>query len=105
MSQSFKPGQNIRCTVTRSIRTEDARDTVMRLMRQDPDIKRGLKKAQEHRLDTLVVRGRGGRPWPTRRKSAKIARAERGESWTMPYTPLLQHDLASVAQYLKIESA
>jgi hypothetical protein len=52
-----------------------------------------------------VVRGRGGRPWPTRRKSSKIARVEQGESWTMPYTPLLQNDIASVAQYLKIESA
>ncbi|HBS29928.1 MAG TPA: hypothetical protein DEB06_10890 [Phycisphaerales bacterium] len=105
MSQSFKPGQNIRCTVTRSIRTPDDRDTVMRLMRLDPDIKRGLKKAQERRLATLVVRGRGGRPWPTRRPSSKIARAEAGESWTIPYTPLLARDIASVASYLKIEAA
>lgn len=105
MSNAFKPGQSVRCTITKHVRVPSAQQTILRLMRLDPDIKRALVKAQEHRLRTLVVRGRGGRPWPTRRRSSKIARADMGATWTMPYTPLLAKDIASVADCLKIEAA
>lgn len=101
----FKPGQTIRCTILRDINNDDARSTVMRLMRQDPHAKRALKRAQEYRMRTLIVRSRGKRPWEVRQHSAKFVNPNTGSSWTMTYVPHLVNDMASVASYLKIEAA
>ena len=101
----FKPGQTLRCTILRDINNEDARSTVMRLMRQDPAAKRSLKRAQEYRMRTLLVRSRGKRPWEVRRPSAKYVNPNTGASWTMTYVPHLAPDMASVASYLKVEAA
>ena len=105
MLENISPGQTIRCTVTRDVNREDDAQTIVRLMRQDPDIKRRLKKAQEHRMRTLIVRSRGKRPWAVRKKASKGALATEGSSWTMTYIPQLQNDINAVSDYLKIESA
>ncbi len=102
---SIKPGQTIRCTIVKNLRPGDAHDTVMRLMRFDPDIKRSLKKAQERRMRTLVVRSRGGRPFEMYTHPSKIAKAEKGASWTMAYFPHVAPDIRSVGPLLKIEVA
>ncbi len=101
---SFKPGQNLTVTVTAAPRREDDQQTIARLMRQDPAIKKRLKGAQKHRNDTLVVRSRGKRPWAVRRRVAKVARVEQGASWTMPWTPTLAGDLRAVEKFLDIKA-
>ncbi len=99
---SLKPGQTVRLTVTRSPGTVDDEQTVLRLMRTDADIKRALKKGSRERMQNLLVRSRGGRPWEVREKSAKIARAERGVTFTMKYTPVMANDLRRVADLLAV---
>ena len=105
MLESIKPGQTIRVTVTKEIHREDARQTVMRLMRLAPEIRRGLKKAQEIRVRTLVVRSRGKRPWEVRQPSSKVAKPVKGATWTMRYFPHIAGDVKSVARYVKVEAA
>lgn len=105
MLESIKPGQNIRCTVLKDLRPGDAQDTVLRLMRFDPDIKRSLKSAQERRLQKLIVRSRGGRPFEMHQRSSKIARAIKGATWTMTYFPHVAPDFRSVASVVKVETA
>lgn len=101
----LKPGDQITCTVNRAIRREDDQQTVARMMRLDNDIKRKLKKAQEHRERTLVVRSRGKRPWAVRRKASKIAVPVQGASWTMTWTPLIKNDFKAVESLVDISRA
>lgn len=105
MFENVKPGQTIRCTVTKTVRVDDDADTVLRLMRCDPEVKRQLKGAQEHRVRTLLIRSRGKRPWEVREKSSKQVRAIAGATWKMRYFPHIAPDFAAVAKYLKIEPA
>lgn len=105
MLQSLKPGQTIRCTLTKDVRIEDDASTVLRLMRLDPAVKRKLKSAQEHRVRTLEIVSRGKRPWECRVKSARQVRAEKGATWTMKWFPHVLKDFASVQKYMKIEAA
>lgn len=105
MSDTFKPGQTIRCTITHDIRTPADRATVLRLMRFDPKVKRTLKADQKHRVRTLVIRSRGKRPWEVRVKSAKQIRAVKGASWTMRWFPHVARDFAAVSRYLDIRAS
>ncbi|MBX3322285.1 MAG: hypothetical protein KF757_04770 [Phycisphaeraceae bacterium] len=102
---SFSAGQTIKCTVKSEPRAEAPRKTIERLMRRDPDVVRGLKRAQELRRRRMHAYIRGGRMWYDREHPARIVRVETGRSWTMPYTPDLGKDLASVSSYLAIEAA
>jgi len=102
---ALKPGQTVTITVKSEPLREDVRQTIARLMRQDPDFKRRLKGAQEHRADTLVVRSRGKRPWAVRRKVAKVAQVHEGAEWSMPWIPKLAGDLRSVESYLEIRAS
>lgn len=104
MQQSFAVGQMIECTLKRALPGDGRRyKTVQRLMRLDPDNVRSLKKAQEHRDRTLHVRTRGGRPWPVRRKAAKVAVPREGATWRMQFFPHLENDIASVEHLLDIK--
>lgn len=102
---TFKPGQNLRCTVIKAPFTHKSVSTVTRLMRFDDDIKRRLKDASTYRMKTLYIRSRGGRPWEVRERSTKYAKPTLGTSWTIKYFPHIAPDLASVEQYIKIEAA
>lgn len=105
MLENIKPGQTIRCTVTSNVQREDDAQTIVRLMRQDPDIKRRLKKSQEYRMRNLYVRSRGKRPWAVRQTSGKGAHAVKGATWTMTYIPQLANDFRAVSDYLSVEAA
>lgn len=105
MLDQFKPGQTIRCTVIARPGNENRRQTIARLMRRDAQIKKGLRKAQEHRARTTRSYVRGGREWFIRQKASRLAHAEPGNSWTMPFTPELVPDLQNVAHLIKIEAA
>lgn len=101
---TMQPGQTLRCAVTKTPRREAERKTIARLMRQDPEIKGALKRAQERRMRNLVVRSRGKRPWEVRRPAARYAIVEPGATWTMRWIPQLQGDLASVSNFIEIEA-
>ena len=105
MFEKIKPGQTIKCTVVKEPKIEDARQTVARLMRQDPDIRRTLKKAQEYRMRTLVVRSRGKRAWEVRRSAARHAIPHEGATWTMAYIPQVRRDFESVSDFVSVEPA
>ena len=105
MAQNFKPGQQIRLTITSAPRNEAGVDTLERLMRLEPGVKRGLRKAQRRRRQDMVVYNRGNRDWYQREKCARIAKAREGASWTMPFSHQLAPELASVASYVKVEPA
>lgn len=105
MAQNFKPGQQIRLTITTAPRTEAGIDTLERLMRQEPSVKRGLRRAQRRRRQDMVVYNRGNRDWYQREKCAKIVGARAGASWTMSFSHHIAPDLASVASHVKVEPA
>ena len=134
MLDQLKPGQNIRCTVTTAPRTEAGIDTIERLMRQEPSIKRGLRKAQRPRreatVDTLermmrqdrdirrglrraqrrrrqdmVVYNRGNRDWYKREECGKLVKVAKGSTWTMQYSLQIAPELKSLAKYLQIAPA
>lgn len=105
MLDSIKPGTQIRCTVVKEPKRQDDRQTVSRLMRQDIEIKRALKHAQDHRRRTLVVRSRGKRPWEVRRKAALHAIPKQGAEWTMTHVPHFIGDFNAVSTFVKVEKA
>ena len=105
MLDSFKPGDTIKCTVTRDLLPGDKLDTVRRLMRFDPDVKRTLTNAQAHRKRTTVIRSRGKRPWPVNQKATKAANPAKGVTWTMQYFPHVAPDFASVKDVITVEKA
>jgi len=99
---SLTPAQTITVTVSAPPRREDQRQTIERLMRQDPEIKAALRRTQRHRAKTNVTRSRGKRPWTNRRTRTQVARAEPGAAWTMAYLPSLRRDLESVSDFIQI---
>ncbi len=105
MIESIKPGTQIRCTVIKEPAREDDRQTISRLMRQDLDIKRALKSAQEYRMRTLYVRSRGKRPWEVRRPAARHAIPKQGAQWTMTHVPHFISDFRAVSDFIKVEKA
>jgi hypothetical protein len=105
MNDRFKPGQMIRCTVTKAPRTEARIDTLERLMRQEQSVKKNLRRAQRRRRQEMTVYNRGNRDWYSREKCAKIVYANEGVSWTMPFSYHLAPELASVQDHLSIEPA
>ncbi len=105
MIESLKPGQNIKVTVASVPARIDGINTIERLMRRNPVVARGLKKAHKQRQQTLNVYIRGNRDWTSRVKCGKIARVVPGASWVMPFDLSISRDLASVATNLKIENA
>ena len=102
---SLNAGDTIACTINKVPNNKAARDTICRLMRRDPEVKRGLKRAQKLRADRMNVYVRGNRWWSSREKAAQIVRCEQGNAWSFTYTPDIAADLASVEPYLGIEKA
>lgn len=105
MIDRFKPGQTIRCTITKAPRAAARIDTLERLMAQEPSVRKGLRRAQRRRRQEMNVYNRGNRDWYSREKCAQIVDPTPGQSWTMTFTCHLAPDLASVADYLTIEPA
>ena len=104
MIDTLKPGQSITCTVVHDPRTDDRKQTILRLMRRDPGVSKRLRAGQANRRRSMVSYIRGGRRWYARQRSGADARLNVGQSWTMPYTPDLANDLRSVQNYLKIDA-
>jgi hypothetical protein len=105
MIDTLNAGETVTCTIERMPNNKGACDTITRLMRRDPDIKRNLARAQMLRRRRMHSYIRGNRLWHSREKAARVARCEQGATWTMPFTFDIRPDLNSVAQYIKVEKA
>jgi hypothetical protein len=101
---AFKPGQDLHCTVDKLPRTDDQAATVARLMRLDPENKRALRRAQRMRRQRMVVYNRGNRDWYSREKTAKVVFVGVGETWTLPYSHDLAHDIAVISSFVTIKA-
>jgi len=105
MIDTLNAGDRISLTVNTMPNNKSARDTIERLMRRDPEVKRGLARAQRMRRQRMHSYIRGGRRWYSRERAARIVACEQGRSWTMPYTHDIAPDLRSVESYLSVEKA
>lgn len=105
MLDTLKPGQTIRCTVTKAPRLPAAVDTIQKLMRQEPRVRRGLRKSQRRRRQNMIVYNRGNRDWYKRAKCADIVKVEAGATWTMDYTLEFAPEFRSVAKYVQVKPA
>jgi hypothetical protein len=105
MSTTFKPGQTLRCTVTKTPRSRGSVTTLTRLMQMDPGVKRGLRRAHRLRQQNLNVYNRGNRDWTARELCGKIVRPVKGQAWSMVYSATIAKDLASIADCVEIKSA
>jgi hypothetical protein len=74
-------------------------------MRQDPAVKRGLRRAQRRRRQDMVVYNRGNRDWYKREVCGKQVRAEQGATWTMQYSHQIAPELRSLGDFLTIQPA
>lgn len=101
---SFKPGQDILCTVAKLPKAQASVTTIERLMRLDPDNKRALRRAQRMRSQRELVYNRGNRDWVSREKPARVVRCVSGATWTMPFTVDLADELASVSKYVTVKA-
>ena len=104
MAATIKPGQTVRCTIQKMPRTDDAQQTILRLMRKDPTVSRRLRRSQMMRRRHMVVYNRGNRDWYKREIVGKIARVATGASWTFTYNNELGRDMETVKSYLKVEA-
>ncbi|MEL6796585.1 MAG: hypothetical protein AAFO89_07140 [Planctomycetota bacterium] len=101
---AYAPGTELTCTVTKLPNNKAARDTIARLMRQDPANAKALKRSQKAREEKNNFYIRGNRIWGARAKCGKIVRVVKDASWTMSFVPQIGNDLASVSQYLDVKS-
>lgn len=105
MIDTLKAGQNIRCTIVKNPRNAGNRKTLERLMRLQPEIKRGLRTAHRKRQQTLEVYNRGNRDWTKRVTCGKFVQPVSGQTWTMTFTQALAADLKSLETCIKVEKA
>jgi len=105
MIDTLSAGDTISLTIDSVPNNKSACDTIVRLMRRDPEIKRGLARAQRLRRQRMHSYIRGGRRWYSREKAARIAVCETGRSWTMRFTHDIAPDLRSVEPYLSVEKS
>jgi len=103
MLDQLRPSQRVHVTINRVPRTQDAQQTIARLMRLDPEIRRLLRRAQRRRRQAKRDMPSSSLVGVIRPKATRVAKVEPGASWTMPYFPQLASDLRSVADYLEIK--
>lgn len=99
----MKPGSTLACTIVKAPRTPDQVATIARLMRQDADLKKGLRHAQQLRKQRMVIYNRGNRDWVKREKTARVVKVEVGQNWSMPFTFDKIGDLKSVAAFIEFK--
>lgn len=105
MLPKLTPGQTIRCTVAKAPRAEAKIDTLERLMRLDPGVQRGLRRAQRRRRQDMIVYNRGNRDWYKREKCARLVKAATGATWTMQYSHHLAPELRSLDGFINVKPA
>lgn len=102
--ESLKVGQTLHCTVSKLPEADDDRDTIARLMRNDPTTKKALRRAQRMRRQRMLVYNRGNRDWVSRETCARVVRVAPGESWNMEFSFDQVPDLRKVESFLSISA-
>ena len=89
-------------TITRTPRRPADQKTILRLMRMQREVQNGLRRlAGRRRRDENVTRPRAGGEWTNRVRATRLARVEKGESFTIAVTPQILPDLKAVEKFLK----
>lgn len=101
----IKAGQSIVCTIAAAPRTPDQKSTLERLMRNDPEAKRGLRKGQRQRRQGMIVYNRGNRDWYKRELCSKIIHPVPGQTWSMRFTFDLVNDFNAVKDLVTVKGA
>jgi len=104
MSDLLTAGKTVSFTVNSVPTTPAGCKTIQRLMRMQPDIRRGLRKLQNLRKERNVTYVRAGRPWTNRCKATKITKVELGEQFTLFLTPQILPDIHAVASHLEMKA-
>ena len=104
MSDLLNPGNTVSFTVSTVPTSPAGRKTIQRLMRMQPDVRRGLRKLQNLRKDRNVTYIRAGRPWTNRCKATKLTKVELGEQFTLFLTPQILPDIHAVASHLEMKA-
>ncbi len=101
MSDLLTPQSTVTFTITRVPRRPRDCKTIQRLMRMQPHIQKGLTKlARRRKLKDNVTYIRAGVEWVNRKRTTKLTRVEKGNSFTIFLTPQILPDLKSVDQFL-----
>lgn len=105
-SFQIEPSTTMTFTIVKAPKAESARKTLTRLMQMQPGIKKGLAtlKVRREREDNIYKK-RGGRPWVSRVRAAKLVNVADGETFTLRVTPQILPDLRSVGKYLSAAPA
>ncbi|MCC6908689.1 MAG: hypothetical protein IT430_12155 [Phycisphaerales bacterium] len=104
MPNAPKPGSQITLSITKAPTRPDDIDTLRRLMRMDRRIQSVLDDARLARERTTKVHQRGGRDWAVRQSPPKFVHPQVGATWQLQYRPQIAPDLASVAEFISIQS-
>jgi len=105
MFHDLKPGSHITVTVTKTPRSEAARETIRRILLSSLECRKITKHAQNKRRKSGDWRPRAGRLWNNRPKVARHYLARAGETSTIPFRPQIANDLASVSDFISVEPA
>lgn len=105
MIETLQAGQKINCTLVKLPRARADKQTILRLMRRDPAVVRGLRRSQKLRLRATVVYNRGNRDWVQRRKCAKIVELESGRNWSFVYDHSIKNDMLAVQDFVQVAKA
>lgn len=106
MATEVAPSNSYTFTVKATPQREAQKKTIMRLMRMQTDVQRGLDRlARRRKLSDNRDTTRAGRIWVARVRPTKLVRAEEGESFTLHVTPQIMPDLRSVKDFLEAKPA
>ena len=106
MPDVIAPSQKVTFTVTSEPHRVADRKTIMRLMRMQPTIQRGLRRlAKRRKREDNYSSPRAGRDWVTRMRATKLARVEKGEQFTLLVTAQLMPDIKAVEKFLDAKRA
>lgn len=99
MALELKSGQTVRVTISKAIRREAARKTLIRLFMQDKTIRQPIEDRSANFKE--LPKRRGGQIW-TKRPNKVFPKIERGAAATIKTTPQTIRDLKSVEAFIEV---
>jgi hypothetical protein len=106
MSDVIAPTKKVTFTIKKSPRRVADVKTIQRLMLMQRSIQNGLRKLSKRRKrHDNYTSPRAGRMWMTRMPTTKIARVEKGATFTLTITAQLMPDIKAVEKYLDAKPA
>jgi hypothetical protein len=100
MAIDIKPGENVRVTISKTVKRDAARKTIERLFMQDKAVREPLEKRSANFKEQ--PKRRGGTIW-TKRPNKLHTSLERGAAATIKATPQTIKDLQSVEEFVEVK--